>query len=217
MTESEANELRSVAHEIIIKLWRAKQVKHLDLLMAHCHRWPSRRQIHSHQHEGEVMPVEIMIDTTKWFICAKCKTANLHLDQNDLCARCQLPTAPGPSRDAEWCREFLDRFLDTAIAEACEGGGVWDEEVCRTVVFRFADELTDAIGGRGEWLPIETAPKDGLFMVLIAGLPWPASGQGGRISSNAHGWVNEPDPTRRTPIEATHWQPLPAAPTEPAK
>lgn len=36
MTESEANELRSVAHEIIIKLWKAKQTTHLDLLLTHC-------------------------------------------------------------------------------------------------------------------------------------------------------------------------------------
>lgn len=36
MTESEANELRNVAHEIIIKLWKAKQTTHLDLLKAHC-------------------------------------------------------------------------------------------------------------------------------------------------------------------------------------
>lgn len=36
MIESEANELRCLAHEVIIKLWKAKQTKHLDLLMAHC-------------------------------------------------------------------------------------------------------------------------------------------------------------------------------------
>lgn len=36
MNEQEANDLRAVAHDIIIKLWKAKQTTHLDLLMAHC-------------------------------------------------------------------------------------------------------------------------------------------------------------------------------------
>lgn len=38
MTESEANELRCFAHEVIIKLFDAKQSTHLDLLMVHCQR-----------------------------------------------------------------------------------------------------------------------------------------------------------------------------------
>lgn len=62
-----------------------------------------------------------------------------------------------------------------------------------------------------KWRPIETAPKDGKFLVLADhGLPWPACAKDGIIRSNAHGVVNEPKD--RHSLTVTHWMPLPPAP-----
>ena len=69
----------------------------------------------------------------------------------------------------------------------------------------------------GEWQPIETAPREGAFLVWADhGLPWPAHAQflGDEydgIYSNAHGRVN--DPANPRSLRATHWRPLPPPPT----
>ena len=51
-----------------------------------------------------------------------------------------LQPQTGPTSLDE-CRAFLDRFLDAAIAESSSNDSHWDEEICKTLIFRFADEL----------------------------------------------------------------------------
>ena len=73
---------------------------------------------------------------------------------------------------------------------------------------RRADAALSVAQGQG-WLPIESAPRDGLLLTFH-----PRFGQ--RIMRpdphNAGWYLDETGgPTR----EATHWQPLPAAPAQP--
>ena len=63
-----------------------------------------------------------------------------------------------------------------------------------------------------KWKPIETAPKNGEFMILAShGIPWPAYGQADGVYSRAHGKVN--DPSDRFSLKVTHWMPMPEPPT----
>jgi hypothetical protein len=81
----------------------------------------------------------------------------------------------------------------------------------RSLVADLQAELARLRDERGDgWRPISTAPKDGRFMVLIAGMWWPAYRSGGYISSNAHGRVNDPDD--RYSIAVEWWRPMPPAP-----
>lgn len=62
------------------------------------------------------------------------------------------------------------------------------------------------------WLPIETAPKDGTF-VVIADAEQPSAGL--LIARWRHdAWWSKPTPSGHSTVwaDATHWQPLPAPP-----
>ena len=71
-----------------------------------------------------------------------------------------------------------------------------------------------------EWQPIETAPRNGKFLVWIpsTNLPWPAyahrDDKPWRIYSNAHGPLNVPDPYTKRVLTASHWAPLPYPPSQ---
>ena len=70
------------------------------------------------------------------------------------------------------------------------------------------------IEGAPEWMPIETAPKDGQCLL------WVKTDDGGevmKLTRDADGaWLYEGEPTYSATfyIEPTHWMPLPASPKD---
>ena len=66
-----------------------------------------------------------------------------------------------------------------------------------------------------DWQPIETAPKDGTFILVatasgIVGEAWRYADDG------RHYWAQEhpSDYANNGPLTATHWMPLPAPPVQ---
>lgn len=89
----------------------------------------------------------------------------------------------------------------------------WGEEPAQYVGnFRKALALIQREAAAPEWIPIETAPKDGDCLV------WCATDDGGEVlilSRNRKGdWLYEGEPTYAASfyIEPTHWMSIPAAP-----
>ena len=65
-----------------------------------------------------------------------------------------------------------------------------------------------------EWQPIETAPKDGRWLIVFAeGATVPEVAKWGKIKGET-GWC-DPDIDEFQPVwNVTHWMPLPAPPTQ---
>jgi hypothetical protein len=85
------------------------------------------------------------------------------------------------------CIKAISRLIGTAPTAALENGG-----------------------GRDAWQPIDTAPKDGTEVLLIATrhsmlMPHPEM----IVGAYRQGWWSGPS----TLSHVTHWQPLPAPPT----
>ena len=82
-----------------------------------------------------------------------------------------------------------------------------------------------------DWKPIETAPKDGRFMLLhvpdglesgvvTVGSYWKADGrtENGRFALGSwSGWLGMDADVQSSWCEPTHWQPLPAPPVTDAR
>lgn len=110
-------------------------------------------------------------------------------------------SAPGPAVDAEWCREFVLKCREQTCLDYERYRWDYSED-------ELTAELTAAIGGRGEWLPIETAPKDGTK--ILGDIP---SDYGVEVVWYERGrWTCY----RGDGIRPTQWTPIPL-PTEPAK
>jgi hypothetical protein len=71
---------------------------------------------------------------------------------------------------------------------------------------------------RPKWLPIETAPKDGREMFVVRAFDVSNGFTGGRVyTSDAYAvWRDDDGGFARWPhhFQPTHWQPLPAAPSQ---
>ena len=73
---------------------------------------------------------------------------------------------------------------------------------------------SDAAGGKGGWQPIETAPKDGTYVLLFdAGYKDPYLLAAWEIIDER--WWSKPTKSGASIVwgSATHWMPLPAAPS----
>ncbi len=72
--------------------------------------------------------------------------------------------------------------------------------------------MTESSAPVGQWLPIETAPRDGTF-VLLWGPAWEQPETGWRYPGDKS-WQGCDQPTWLAGRDATHWMPLPSPPKD---
>jgi hypothetical protein len=120
----------------------------------------------------------------------------------------------GVLKVAEECKR-LSYELDGVIIDTEEGAGF--DAVCLRTVKRVRAALAALASpppqatGAPQWLPIESAPKDGTLILGAAGWVeqgWWDDDRGEWWPHNTH-WTD----AHGGCLYPTHWQPLPAAPT----
>ena len=106
-------------------------------------------------------------------------------------------------------------------ASAANGFG-YNAEAYKPIVERVLKELAEM----NVWLPIETAPKDGLRIILFCDRVFGSIRTGywksivrtidEQISYDASGWLMDgfDHPNNMEPFTPTHWKPLPVPPGE---
>lgn len=95
------------------------------------------------------------------------------------------------------------------------------EDAVTGVFIYAAQAVREALAARDEWMPIETAPKDGREVLLWLGSPW-SKVEKARWYAPWKNWqagVIPADPVREDcygigSAVPTHWQPLPTPPKE---
>lgn len=100
-----------------------------------------------------------------------------------------------------------DALIKQAVADA-----VIASEARAAAAERERDELRAA----QQWQPIETAPRDGSEILIIAGTAYSPKARVGWWVGSGFAFLSRPDEFWsvgvKIMLEATHWQPLPAPP-----
>lgn len=170
---------------------------------------PAQAAIAAHEGQrGKVTPEEIAR-----FEAAAERSVPLSLKELD--ARLRAPPAPEaglPGRE-EIAAKIVNPYVDQHI-ETCRAQSDWKHYLV------IADAILSLAGKTREWMPIDTAPKDGTYVLLVIPYDEPSvtvgAYDGVHPREHWHSWRFDGD-DGPCDIQPTHWLPLPSPPTDAGK